>query len=62
MTELEIRAALLLIPRESRARAQRMKSVFEFNGIIIKRSSKRFWFVGASLLRLDEAVRALEAV
>lgn len=61
--EASMREVLLAMPREMRAREQGMVSVFTFgprrSQITVKRYSRKYWYVGASLLRLDDAEKAV---
>ncbi len=58
--EAPMREVLLAMPRASRARAQGMPTTITLNRIVIKRYSRRYWYVGASRLRLEDAALAAE--
>jgi hypothetical protein len=61
---------LLQMPRAGRAKAQGLQYMTAFDRttdsgqvlstIWVKRESRRLWFVGASLLKLGPAVKAIE--
>ena len=54
-----MREVLLTVPREARANEQGQRGIYILNQLVVKRYSRRYWYVGASLLRLDDAVKAV---
>ena len=59
MGELMIEEQLLKMARSERAKAQGNSGIYTVNGVVVKRLSRRFWQVGASQLKLEQATKDL---
>jgi hypothetical protein len=55
--EDSIKKALQKIPRRSYAEAQGMRFLAEMNGLLITRSTRRYWVINGSELKLQGAVK-----
>ena len=60
--EKDLRAALLNIPRQDRAKAQGMRHQFIINERTVRRLSRRYWLVQGTEVKLDKAMEMIPLI